>query len=263
MASNAIQQRQMGPSATEVSIVASSDWRELVARLTADNQALRRQVTAPLQKQDDEKKDSEPGAAVVDTAGARAPLSAALSRRVANPAVAAMRGMKGSRTLRTRMVTLASLSSSGSADCYAAAATYATVVALGEFTDFANVFDEFKVEEVRVHFIPFSPTKVEATVNTNGRSLIWAYDNTDSTVPTGMQVLWANATASVFSNFQTHRSTWKTSTSQPAVWYSTLSTTNPLQPLEGWKIAGDPNLGTSVSIGTVWVEYFVVFRARR
>lgn len=184
-------------------------------------------------------------------------------RVAATRATSALRGMRGKQVVRTRMVSSAQLVSSAGGTCYSSFAVYTAVVALGEFTDFSNLFDEFKVVEMRSHYIPLTPNKVEAAVNTNGRSLIWAFDSTDSTVPTGMQVLWANETASVWSNQAAHRSVWKTSASQPSVWYSTLSATNPLYPACGWKLAGDANLGATTILGDVWYEFFVEFRARR
>ena len=202
-----------------------------------------------------ERKQAEPPATEVK------PVLAA--RAASSRAAVLFRGMRGSKSLRTRLVSTYALTTSGAGSAYGAIPVYSTVVAIGEFGDFINLFDEFKVVSVSAHFIPYTPAKVEASVNTNGRFLVWDYAATDSTAPTGSQFLWANESAHCFSNQQVQRNKWGVLSSQPAVWYSTLSAVNPLYPEGSLKIAGDTNLGTSIPVGVVMLEFFVDFRMRR
>jgi len=176
----------------------------------------------------------------------------------------ALRSSAKTGVFNTRMGTDFGITTSAGGTIYVATGLYANVVSLGEFTDFINVFDEFKVKSVKYHFIPFSPTKTESLINSNGRSLVIAYDSNDAIVPTGMSTLWAgNDTAHCFSNMYPRSFSWQVLSSQPAVWFSTLSATAPLYPGGSIKIAGDANLGTSTPCGQLFVEYFVSFRSRR
>ena len=88
--------------------------------------------------------------------------------------------------VHTRLVDQLLMTSSAGGTFYNAVALYTDVVSLGEFTDFTNVFDEFKVTSVRCTYIPLTPYKVEALTNTNGRVMCWAFDTTDSSTPSSI-----------------------------------------------------------------------------
>jgi hypothetical protein len=251
-----VAQQLSKPNLTRKASVATSAFTPAGSQQCLPEYVLVPRLAATL---DEKAGDNDAGA---DEKAVVTPLSA--PRLAGSRAQAALRGMRGgNRVLKTRMTESYGLTSSAGGTIYTAAGIYANVMALGEFTDFGNLFDEFKVVSVHCHYIPFTPAKVEAAVNTNGRALVWAYDTNDATVPTGMQVLYSNETAEVFSNQQARSKRWGVSSSDPAVWFSTLSTTNPLVPAGSVKIAGDANLGTSTPVGAVYVEYEVHFRMRR
>lgn len=192
------------------------------------------------------------------------PVQTALAAPMGSARVSSMmKGMGASRVLKTRLVDTFDIATSASSSVYVAANLYTRLTGLGEFTEFIGVFDEYKLCSVKATYIPFSPYKVEASVNPTGRSLVWAYDPNDSALPTSNAGLFANSTAKCFSNTKEKISSWNVVSSNPAVWYSTLSATNPLLPAGSLKIAGDPNLGLSNPVGIIYLEFEVWFRFRR
>jgi hypothetical protein len=179
-----------------------------------------------------------------------------------SPALSAARGaLKGSKILTTRLVAELPATSSAGGTYYVAIPVHSTLVSLGEFTDFTNLFDQYRFKRVRVTYIPLTPYKAEALTNTNGRVLCSTYDPNDASTPSSTLGMWASAEAHVWSNFDTKVLSWTNKTDP--VWYSTLSTTNPLTPSSSVKISADANLGANIPFGVFYFEWYVEFRSRR
>jgi len=176
-----------------------------------------------------------------------------------NSAVAAMAGMAGNQVLKTRLVFEKSVASTGAGVFYAAWNLYTEAIALGEYTNFVSLFREFRIDGIRVHYIPLTPNKVEASINTNGRPITMAVDPQDASTPSSVIQVYANTTAVIGMTQAFMKLKWA---NRDRRWYSTASTTNPLQPALSLKFAGDVNLGTSITFGGIFVELFIEFRAR-
>lgn len=194
--------------------------------------------------------------------------------RAARPALtldrAMGRSLKTSKTaagmvLLTRLVAEEGAQSSAGGTFYQAYNLYTDatsgVLNLGEFADFAALFREYRIVAFKANFVPFSPAKVEASVNTNGRALVMCVDPDNDATPSSNLQLLANGNAKLFSNHTPMVISKKWANSDKR-WFDSLDSANPLVPQMAFKVAGDASLGTSIPFGVFYFEYFVEFRAR-
>jgi cellobiose phosphorylase len=176
----------------------------------------------------------------------------------------AMRAMSSainhSTTVKTRLVAEQACVSSGGGTFYLATALYTVLIALGEEDSFQSLFRQFRITNINFHYIPYTPYKAEASINTNGRPIVIAVDPDDSSAPSSLIQIFANASAKCFHTQQTGvLYKWRNDDKR---WFNTASTTNPLQPALTLKMAADAALGTSIPFGGVLIEFFVEYRAR-
>lgn len=186
----------------------------------------------------------------------------AMSSRAFRSALQSSRTASGG-SLRTRMSVFYGVSSNGSGAVYAAINVYSDatygLINLGEFTNFLALFREFRLESIGLHFIPDTPYKAETGVNPNGRILVVNVDPDNDSTPASSLTQYQDSDARVFSNQMEKK--WTVHNSDKR-WFNTFSSSNPQQPLMAIKIAGDPSLGTSQTIGVLVIDYIVHFRAR-
>jgi hypothetical protein len=164
-----------------------------------------------------------------------------------------------STVVKTRFVDLAGLTTSAGGSIYFASNLYTLLVALGEEDDMQALFREFRITNFRVHYVPYTPNKVEAATNTNGRPFVMAIDPDDASAPGSSIQLYANVTAKLLHTQREATLSWRNDDKR---WFSTSSTTNPLQPPLSLKGAVDANAGTSIPVGALYMEFFVEYRAR-
>jgi len=168
-------------------------------------------------------------------------------------------GGKNARPLSTRLVSTIGLQTGAGANCYSVTNLYTDLIALGEYTSALALFREFRITRVKFNFLPYTPYKVEAAINTSGRPIAFAVDPQNASTPSSFLQVFENANAVCCVSQDTHRWTWKNA---DKIWYSTASTSNPLQPALSFKAAMDSSAGVSIPVGAVACEYFVEFRAR-
>jgi hypothetical protein len=199
---------------------------------------------------DDEKEKKVPAAAPTPAAKLR------MSRGMS----AISSAISHSTVVKTRLVSEQACISSSGGTFYLATALYTMLIGLGEEDSFQSLFRQFRITNIHFHYVPYSPNKVEASINTNGRPIVIAVDPDDVSAPSSLIQVYANADAKVFHTQQTgvsHR--WRNDDKR---WFNTASTTNPLQPALTLKMAADSALGTSIPFGGVFIEFFVEYRAR-
>jgi len=169
------------------------------------------------------------------------------------------RGISLNTVVPTRLVADIGVTSTAGGVVYQANNLYTLLISLGENTDFVSLFREFRISACKFKFIPFTPYKAETAINTNGRVICFAVDPENASTPSSVLQVFANASAVIGSNQMPLKLNWKNS---DKLWYSTASTTVPLQPVLSFKMAADSNMGVSTPLGTVFVEFFVEYRAR-
>lgn len=171
------------------------------------------------------------------------------------------KGSVRTASIRARLVDEYLLQSTASGTVAVAYNLYTGLQATSEWGSFVALFREFRIESCRFTYVPYTPSKVESSVNTNGRVICWAVEADNATAPTSVVSLFENETAKVFSNQNPRGSRW-TWKNPDERWFSGNSTTNPLQPLTSLKVAGDVNFGVSLPIGAFFIEFFVGLRDR-
>ncbi len=164
-------------------------------------------------------------------------------------------------TVSTRLVDAINVTSSAAGNFYNAYNLYTGLQALAEWGSFVTLFRDFRITKVKCTFVPFTPYKVEASINTSGRVVCWAIDPTNSTAPTSVLGLFENENAQVFSNMNADGKMRKW-TNPDKKWYSGSSTSNPLQPAMTLKTAIDANVGNTIPLGVIFVEFFVDLATR-
>jgi len=196
----------------------------------------------------------------VPDADEKAPTEAPKPARVQmSRAVATVLSSRGSKTVQSRMVQSVGLTSSAGGTLYSVTNLYTSLLANGEFTNFQALFREFRIVAVKFHFLPFTPYKVEASTNTNGRPIAFCVDPENASTPSSFIQVFDNANATCCVSQDTHRWHWK---NKDKSWYSTFSTTNPLQPDLSIKVGADSNVGATIPVGALILEMFVDYGAR-
>lgn len=168
-------------------------------------------------------------------------------------------GLKMSSVVKSRLVSETGITTVAGQTCYLALNLFTDAQALGEFTDFQALFREFRFNGVRLTYLPFTPYKVEAGINTSGRPIVFAIDPEDDATPSSFIQVFANVTNVIGVSQDSMKLNFR---NPDKTWYSTFSTTNPLQPKLAVKVAMDSAAGISIPCGTLVLEYFVEFRAR-
>jgi hypothetical protein len=209
---------------------------------------------------DDEKKEA-PAKAVVSSPSVRASMSPAMRALISTK-----RSKSGSsNTITTRMAGLTPVSSTAanvvlnSYDIYNDATV--GILNMGEWTNFSALFRQYRIRRITVHWVPYTPSKVEASVNTNGRPLVICFDPDSSAAPSSAGQLFSNQSCYVYCSQEpkTLKFQWK---NEDERWFDALDSANPLVPQAAVKLAGDSSFGTSIPIGALFFEYTVEFRAR-
>jgi hypothetical protein len=166
-------------------------------------------------------------------------------------------------TIKTRLATFAGMTSAAGSTLYQAIDIYSDatygILNLAEWTSFQALFRQYRISQVRCHYVPFTANKVEAAVNTNGRPLCIAFDPDSNAAPSSVGSLWSNASATIFSCQLPHKTRW---TNTDKRWFDAQDSANPLVPQCAIKIAGDSSLGVSIPLGNLYIEYMVELRAR-
>jgi len=226
--------------------------------MSAASQLIKKAAANPRQQvqidQDEPEVIDEKGNPVSE--GDAPPKTLTVSRSLAR---AMTSGLNTSSVVKSRLVSSIVLSTNGSQTAYGATNAYTDFQALGEFTNFQALFREFRFSGIRLTYLPFTPYKVEATINTSGRPLVIGVDPEDASTPSSFLQLWANVATKVGVSQNDIKFNWRNPDKK---WYSTFSTTNPLQPSLAIKFAMDASAGVSIQCGALLVEYLVEFRAR-